>query len=107
MIKYKTVKDFNVKNINEANTIFKNFLISSSHNKLYQLNKGFNFGVRWSGVKEEFVVDWLTNKSRDIKGNLNYLSGKKKLQEISECEVVELVDSGYKKIKIKDLFNLA
>ena len=45
-------------------------------------------------------------ESRDIKGNLNYLSGKKKIQEISECEVVELVDSDYKKIKIKDLFNL-
>ena len=68
MIKYKTIKDFNIKSINEANTIFKNFLISSSHNKLYKLNKGFNFGVRWSGIKEEFVIDWLTNKSRDIKG---------------------------------------
>ena len=68
MIKYKSIKDFNVKTINEANTFFKNFLISSSHNKLYELNKGFNFGVRWSGLKEEFVIDWLTNKSRDIKG---------------------------------------
>ena len=46
-------------------------------------------------------------ESRDIKGNLNYLSGKKKIQEISECEVVELVDNDYKKVKIKDLFNLA
>ena len=46
-------------------------------------------------------------ESRDIKGNLNYLSGKKKIQEISDCEVVELVDSDYKKVKIKDLFNLA
>ncbi|MAL65543.1 MAG: hypothetical protein CMF94_05515 [Candidatus Marinimicrobia bacterium] len=45
-------------------------------------------------------------ESRDVKGNLNYLSGKNKIQEISECEVVELVDSDYKKIKIKDLFNL-
>ena len=54
-----------------------------------------------------YSVNATFRESRDIKGNLNYLSGKKKLQEISECEVVELVDSGYKKIKIKDLFNLA
>ena len=46
-------------------------------------------------------------ESRDKNGKLNYLGGKKKIQEISECEVVELDDNDYKKIKIKDLFNLA
>ncbi len=45
-------------------------------------------------------------ESRDINGNLNYLSGKKKLQEISECEVIKLDNGVRKKIKIKDLLNL-
>ena len=46
-------------------------------------------------------------ESRDQNGNLNYLGGKKKIQEISECEVVKLDNNDYKKIKIKDLFNIA
>ena len=81
--------------------LFKNnaFFVS----KYYPKNKFF----------QNLIIEDLTysanatfRESRDMKGNLNYLSEKKKIQEISECEVVELVDSDYKKIKIKDLFNL-
>ena len=46
-------------------------------------------------------------ESRDKKGNLNYLGGGKKIKEIHECEVVELDSNDYKKIKIKDLYNIA
>ena len=45
-------------------------------------------------------------ESRDKNGNLNYLSGMKKIQEIAECEVVVLDNIGKKNIKINDLFNL-
>ena len=45
-------------------------------------------------------------ESRDKNGNLNYLSGIKKIQEIAECEVVLIDTTGRKNIKIKDLFNL-
>ena len=45
-------------------------------------------------------------ESRDKNGNLNYLSGIKKIQEIAECEVVLIDNTGRKNIKIKDLFNL-
>ena len=45
-------------------------------------------------------------ESRDKNNNLNYLSGKKKIQEIYECDVVKLDNNNYKKIKIKDLYNI-
>tara|TARA_B100000963_G_C22625993_1_gene672413 strand:- start:2091 stop:3026 length:936 start_codon:yes stop_codon:yes gene_type:complete len=45
-------------------------------------------------------------ESRDKNNNLNYLGGKKKIQEIYECEVVKLDNNNYKKIKIKDLYNI-
>tara|TARA_B100001121_G_scaffold255834_1_gene233482 strand:+ start:773 stop:1738 length:966 start_codon:yes stop_codon:yes gene_type:complete len=82
--------------------LFKNnaFFVS----KYYPKNKFFqNLTIE----DPTYSVNATFRESRDIKGNLNYLSGKKKIQEISECEVVELVDSDYKKTKIKDLFNLA
>ena len=42
-------------------------------------------------------------ESRSIEGNLNYISGENKLREISECEVVDLSSSDFKKEKIKNL----
>ena len=41
--------------------------------------------------------------SRDRNYNLTYLSGSKKLQEIKECEIINLTDDKNKVIKIKDL----
>ena len=40
--------------------------------------------------------------SRDRNYNLTYLSGSKKLQEIKECEIINLTDDKNKVIKIKD-----
>ena len=62
---------------------------------------------------QNLIIEDLSNstnasfrESRDVKGNLNYLSGKKKIQEISECQIIKLDNGNCKKIKIKELFNL-
>ena len=51
----------------------------------------------------DYYVDSNVRESRDITGNLNYLSGEKKLNEILDCEVVDISDDINKKIKIKDI----
>ncbi len=37
-------------------------------------------------------------------GKLNYLSGKEKLKEIENCEVIDLSNSEKKLAKIKDIY---
>lgn len=53
-------------------------------------------------------LDFYTNsnitESRNIDGQLNYLTGKNKLYEISECDLVDLNDNNLK--KIKEIYNL-
>ena len=51
----------------------------------------------------DYYVDSNVRESRDITGNLNYLSGEKKLNEILDCEVVDISGDINKKIKIKDI----
>ena len=43
-------------------------------------------------------------ESRNVDGQLNYLTGENKLYEISECELVNLHDNSLK--KIKEIYNL-
>ena len=42
--------------------------------------------------------------SRSIEGKLNYLSGKQKLKEIENCEVIDLSNPKEKLVKIKDIY---
>ena len=42
-------------------------------------------------------------ESRDQKGSLTFLTGKKKIEAIKECEIINLKDDNYKKTLIKDL----
>jgi len=42
--------------------------------------------------------------SRSIDGKLNYLSGKQKLKEIENCEVIDLYNPKEKLVKIKDIY---
>jgi hypothetical protein len=44
------------------------------------------------------------SESRSIEGKLNYLSGKQKLKEIEECEVIDLSNPEKKLVKIKDIY---
>jgi hypothetical protein len=44
------------------------------------------------------------SESRSIEGKLNYLSGKKKLKEIENCEVIDLSNLKEKLVKIKDIY---
>ena len=51
----------------------------------------------------DYYVDTNIRESRNIKGNLNYLSGEKKLREIYDCEVIDLSVDVKKKVKIRDI----
>jgi hypothetical protein len=45
-------------------------------------------------------------ESKDMNGKLNYLSGNKKLNEIKNCEIVDVSNSKEKLLTIKELYNL-
>lgn len=45
-------------------------------------------------------------ESRNVDGKLNYLNGIEKIKEIAECEVIDLSNSSFAKIKINNLFKL-
>ena len=49
-------------------------------------------------------VDSHIRESRNKKGILNYLSGKNRIKEIENCEVVDLSNSEKKLVKIKDIY---
>ena len=49
-------------------------------------------------------VDSHIRESRNKKGRLNYLSGKNRIKEIENCEVIDLSDSEEKLVKIKDIY---
>ena len=49
-------------------------------------------------------VDSHIRESRNKKGRLNYLSGKNRIKEIENCEVVDLSEPEEKLVKIKDIY---
>ena len=51
----------------------------------------------------KFTTSYISD-SRSIDGKLNYLSGKQKLKEIENCEVIDLSNPEKKLIKIKDIY---
>ena len=50
-----------------------------------------------------YHVDSNIRESRDLEGNLNYLTGQKKIKEIQDCEVINLSSNVKKRVKIKDI----
>ena len=50
----------------------------------------------------KYTTSYLSD-SRSIDGKLNYLSGKQKLKEIENCEVIDLSDPEKKLIKLKNI----
>jgi len=60
------IKD--VSSINEYLFILKNILRIASHKGVKEKPSGVNIPVRWSQEKNDFVVDFGSNKSRDITG---------------------------------------
>lgn len=74
--------------------LFKNnaFFVSNDYDKdIYFKN------LKLNNFKDHTNATF--SESRDLDGNLNFLSGKKKIIEIEECEVIDLSDNKLKKIK--------
>lgn len=62
---------FEIKNLNSINEylfILKNILRTASHKKVRQKPDGLSLPVRWSNLFNDFVVDFGSNKQRDISG---------------------------------------
>ena len=78
------------------------------NNNIFFISKKFSKEKYFKNLvigKSEYNGDAFFRESRDKDGNLNYLSGKKKLREISECKVVDLGNNNVIK-KISEVYNL-
>ena len=75
------------------------FFISNS-----ELNK-INLDIPDKNSIKKFTNSNL-RESRDMNGKLSYLSGNKKLNEIKNCEVVDVSNDKEKLLTIKELYNL-
>lgn len=78
------------------------------NNNIFFISKKFSKEKYFKNLvigKSEYNGDAFFRESRDKDGNLNYLSGKKKLREISECKVVDLGNNNEIK-KISEVYNL-
>ena len=79
---------------------------NSARNNAFFISNDYPIDQYFKNLKIEdinYYVDSNIRESRDIKGNLNYLSGEKKLIEIYDCEVVDLSSDIEKKVKIKEI----
>lgn len=77
----------------------------AKHNAFF-ISKRFSKEFFFKNLIIQSIKECINSNIRESinkNGNLNYLSGKKKLLEIEECEVIDLSSSDFKKIKIKDL----
>tara|TARA_B100000989_G_C19491078_1_gene449842 strand:- start:147 stop:1097 length:951 start_codon:yes stop_codon:yes gene_type:complete len=77
-------------------------------NNAFFINNNFQFDVFFKGFQavNNLNLETFTNstfaESRNKKGKLNYLRGKKRWEEIKDCEIVDFSDNGKIK-KIKDI----
>ena len=92
-----------IKIMNEKIFIYRTNLL---RNNAFFISKNYN--------KDEYFRNLIINnienstdanfrESRNIEGNLNYLNYEKRLNEILECEVVDLSNNLNKLVKLKDL----
>ncbi len=117
----------NIKNFNRNNYHYSNLCFGMSLVALVELMKKKNFYFLGTNLfknnaffvsnefdKKEYFqnlkVDNLENhinanftESRDFKGNLNYIIGEKKLEEIKDCKLIDLDNN--KEKKIKEIYN--
>ena len=119
----------NIPNFSRTNYHHSNLCFGMSLKALIKLMKSKNFvfvGTSLSRINAFFIskdeiekinlelpdennleeyVDSNIRESRDVNGKLSFLSGSKKIEEIKECEVVDLTDKNQKLTKIKNLLN--
>ena len=72
-------------------------------NQLFPKDKYFSNLDYVDDNKLDLHTNYLYKESRDKFGKLNYLSGKKRLEEIKECEIIDFQDNNGTLKKIKDL----
>ena len=79
---------------------------NSARNNAFFISNDYPMDKYFKNLKVEdikYYVDSNIRESRDVKGNLNYLSKEKKIREIYDCEVIDLSSDIEKKVKIKDI----
>ena len=117
----------NIDNFSRTQYHYSNLCFGASLKAIVNLmkSKGFVFmGVNKNCINAFFInideiqninlekpddqdLSYFTNsnyrESRSIEGNLNFLTGKDKINEIKECEVINLLSQRNEKVKIKEL----
>ena len=79
---------------------------NSTKNNAFFVSNDYSIDKYFKNLEIEdinYYVKSNVRESRDIRGNLNYLSDDKKLIEIYDCEVIDLSSGVEKKVKIKDI----
>jgi len=117
----------NIKNFNRTNYHYSNLCFGASLKAIIKLMKNKNYvflGTSLSKINAFFISKDELHKvkinlpsdnelseyansnireSRAVDGKLSYLSGKNKIKEIEDCEVINLKDKNLKLVKIKNL----
>ena len=87
----------------------KNFYFigtNSIRNNAFFISNEYPIDKYFTNLKIEdinYYVDSNIRESKDSKGNLTYLSGAKKLEEIYDCEVIDISSDLERKVKIRDI----
>ena len=75
-------------------------------NNAFFISKDYTKEKYFPNIELENIENYCNSnirESRDQKGFLTFLTGKKKIEAIKECEIINLKDDSYKKTLIKDL----
>ena len=82
----------------------KKFILNAFFVSNPELNK-INLNIPDKNNLQKFTNSNL-RESRNTSGELNYLSGNKKLNEIKDCKIIDVSNGGEKLLTIKELYNL-
>lgn len=81
--------------------------INRLRNNAFFINNDFPKKNFFKKIQEMNLIDCTDanfSESRDIKGNLNFLRSNQKINEIKDCQIINLESNKNKLIKVKDLF---
>ena len=87
----------------------KNFYFVGTNllrNNAFFISKNYDKEKYFNNLKINNIdnsVDANFTESRDVDGNLNYLNHQKRINEILDCEVVDLSNNLKNLVKLKDL----
>lgn len=89
----------------------KNFYFLGSNKKNHNaffVSRRFKKEIYFPNIKVkdiQYYTKTIIRESRDIRGKLNFFSGKNSLKQIENCEVIDIINNLNKTVKLKDIIN--